>query len=173
MLIFAACRSPSSDRPPGYLVVGIESNPLQLDPRYATDANSVRIGNLIYNSLLRADQHIAACNPSSPKIGAWSTTAPIFSTCAMTSRFHDGRPLTAADVKFTYESILDPNSRSPKRGLLKPLHAIEQIGTLPTRFRLNAPHAPFVEQFTLGIVPAGSASREPSNLSTAAGSGPF
>ena len=36
-------------------------------------------------------------------------------------QFHDGRPLTAADVKFTFESILDPANRSPKRALLKPL----------------------------------------------------
>ena len=51
----AACRPTHSDQPSGYLVAAIESYPLQLDPRYATDANGVRIGNLIYNSLLRAD----------------------------------------------------------------------------------------------------------------------
>ena len=54
--LFASCRPSTQDRPPGYLVAGIESYPLQLDPRYATDANSVRIGNLIYNSLLRANE---------------------------------------------------------------------------------------------------------------------
>ena len=59
VLLFGGCRFPrSSDHPPGYLVVGIESNPLDLDPRYATDANSVRIDALIYNSLLRADDKL-------------------------------------------------------------------------------------------------------------------
>ena len=47
----------ASDQPPGYLVAGIESQPLNLDPRFATDANAVRVGGLIYNSLLRADEH--------------------------------------------------------------------------------------------------------------------
>ena len=53
----AGCRSPSRE-PAGYLVIGIESYPLQLDPRYSTDANSARVGHLIYNSLLRGDERI-------------------------------------------------------------------------------------------------------------------
>ena len=149
-MLFAACREPSTDRPPGYLVAGIESYPLQLDPRYATDANAVRVGNLIYNSLLRADNrsHLQA-----ELVDSWrmiDATTYVFNL-RRDVKFHAGRPLTAADVKFTYESILDPSSRSPKRGLLKPLRAIEQTGAYQLQFHLFAPHAPFVEQFTLGF----------------------
>jgi len=54
----AACLpSPRPDRPAGYLVIALESNPTHLDPRYATDANSVRIGGLIFNALTHTDQH--------------------------------------------------------------------------------------------------------------------
>ena len=81
--------------------------------------------------------------------------------------------LTAADVKFTYDSILDPSSRSPKRGLLKPLQDIEQLGKYQLKFHLSAVHAPFIEHFTLGIVPSGSSSREPPSLQPPSGSGPF
>ena len=172
VLIFAACRSPSSARPPDYLVVGIESYPLQLDPRYATDANAVRIGNLIYNSLLRADQHTRL----QPELAAgWrmiDATTYVFDL-RHDVKFSDGRPLTAADVKFTYESMLDLKNRSPKRGLLKPLRAIEQSGAYQLRFHLAAPHAPFVEQFTQGIVPADSVAEGATNYQSPAGSGPF
>ncbi|HVO94962.1 MAG TPA: ABC transporter substrate-binding protein, partial [Terriglobales bacterium] len=89
------------------------------------------------------------------------------------ARFHDGHPLTAADVKFTYESIFDAHSRSPKRGLLKPLQSVETLGPQRVRFRLNTAHAPFVEQFTLGIVPMGSAPQEGSITQPPLGSGPF
>ena len=71
-------------------------------------------------------------------------------------KFHNGQPLTAADVKYTFESVLDPGNRSPKRALLKQLQSIELTGTHRLRFHLNTPHAPFVEHFTLGIVPQGS-----------------
>lgn len=168
----AACRSSTGERQAGYLVVGIESFPLQLDPRHATDANSVRIGNLIYNSLLRADQHLRL-QPELAKqwrrIGEKTYEFEIHEGV----RFHDGKPLTAADVKFTYESILDPKNRSPKRGLLKPLRSIEQADAHRLRFYLSAVHAPFDEQFGIGIVPAGSSADEASSHRPPPGSGPF
>jgi peptide/nickel transport system substrate-binding protein len=165
---------PFSDQSPdetGYLNVGIESQPLNLDPRFATDANSARVGGLIYNSLLRADERgqlkmelAEHWHMSDPQTYVFELRRDV--------RFHDGRPLTARDVKTTYESILDPRTRSPKRGLFKPLKAVEELSSHRVRFRLSAPHAPFVEQFTLGIV------GDPRNGAAAArtppvGSGPF
>ncbi len=164
----SACRSAPADRPPGYLVAGIESNPLQLDPRHSTDANSVRIGNLIYSSLLRFDEHLRLRAELAASWRRLDERNYEF-TVRQGVRFHNGQPLTAADVKYTFESMLDPAARSPKRGLLKHLAAVEQTGTHRLLFQLNAPHAPFVEQFTLGIVPAGS----PSNDKPPSGSGPF
>ena len=130
-----------TDRPPGYLVAGIESQPLQLDPRYATDANSVRVGNLIYSSLLRTDEHLRL----RPELAAsWRRLdeRSFEFNLRRGVRFHDGRPLTAADVKFTFESILNPATHSPKRGLLKHLASVEQTGTHELRFELNAPTRP-------------------------------
>jgi len=152
-LFLIGCRSsPESEPRSNYLVVGIESNPLQLDPRYSTDANGVRIGGLIYNSLLRADEHMRL----QPEL-AERWTAPDDRTYLFDLRgdakFHDGKPLTAEDVRYTYESILNPKSLSPKRGMLKPLDGIDVLGPHRVRFRLSAPHAPFLEQFTIGIVP--------------------
>jgi len=171
ILLFAGCRSSSTDRPPGYLVVGIESYPLQVDPRYATDANSVRVGNLIYNSLLRADDRSQLRRELAEDWRMLDDRTYLFDI-RKGIKFHNGQLLTAADVKFTYESILDPNNRSPKRGLLRSLQSLEQTGTFQLRFRLTAPHAPFVEQFTLGIVPANSAIAATSTQPPL-GSGPF
>src|SRR6266542_4982727 len=132
ILLLAGCRSSSTDRPPGYLVVGIESYPLQLDPRYATDANSVRVGNLIYNSLLRADERSQLRRELAETWRMLDDRTYLFDI-RKGIKFHNGQPLTAADVKFTYESILDPNNHSPKRGLLRPLQSLEQTGTFQLR----------------------------------------
>ena len=168
-LIFCvACGPPDNGRPPGYLVAAIESNPLQLDPRYSTDANSVRIGNLIYNSLLRYDEQ-SRLRPELATDWRMLDDRTYEFHIRTDAVFHDGTPLTAADVKYTYESILDPESRSPKRGPLLPLETIEQTGADRLRFRLRAPHAPFIEQFTLGIVPA----RRNTEPTPPPGSGPF
>jgi peptide/nickel transport system substrate-binding protein len=172
LAILGGCRfSSSPDHPASYLVVGIESNPLQLDPRYSMDANSVRLGGLIYNSLLRSDEN----SQLRPDLAAsWHRVDEqtyIFDLRTNVT-FHNGRPLTAADVKFTYESILQPDNHSPKRALLKPLRGIDQLGPYRLRFRLAAPYAPFLEHFTIGIVPADSAAN-PSRSTPPVGSGPF
>ncbi len=172
LLFSSACRSTPADRPPGYLVAAIESYPLQLDPRYATDANGTRIGNLIYSSLLRADEQ-ARLQPELAESFNMIDDRTYAFDLRRNVKFHNGQPLTAADVKFTYESILDPRNRSPKSGLLKPLRAIEQTGPYQLRFHLFAPHAPFIEQFTLGIVPAASPADPAAPMQAPPGSGPF
>jgi peptide/nickel transport system substrate-binding protein len=167
------CRSfSSSDHPPGYVVAGIESQPLNLDPRFATDANSVRVGGLIYNSLLRADERGELKTELAERWQMSDAQTYLFEL-RRDVKFHDGRPLTARDVKYTYDSILDPRTRSPKRGLLKTLKVVEELDRHHVRFRLSQPHAPFVEQFTLGIVPAHSSSRGANARTPPAGSGPF
>jgi peptide/nickel transport system substrate-binding protein len=168
----SACRVSSSvDHPPGYLVVGIESNPLRLDPRYATDANSVRVGNLIYNSLLRADEH-SSLQPELAQSWRMTDEKTYLIDLRQGITFHDGKTLTADDVKYTYESILDPKNQSPKRGLLKSLQAVDKLSPFQIRFRLSSSHAPFPEQLTLGIVPAGSQTSKSGSLPPP-GSGPF
>jgi peptide/nickel transport system substrate-binding protein len=166
MAVSAGCRISATDNhPPGYLVVGIESQPLQLDPRYATDANSVRIAALIYDSLLRADEN-SRLRPGLAEAWRMVDDRTYLFFLRKNVTFHDGKPLTAADVKYTYESILEPSSLSPKRALLKTLAAVEALDAYTVRFRLAAPHAPFAENFTIGIVPAQCALGPP-------GSGPF
>ncbi len=173
VLLLGGCRVPgASDQPPGYLVIGIESKPLELDPRYATDANSVRIDALIYNSLLRADNQLRL----RPELASeWKMTDERTYVFELRKhvKFHDSKELTARDVKYTYESMLDPSNHSPKRPLLKPLEAVDELDTYRVRFRLSGPYAPFPEQFTVGIVPASSNGREPPHSQIPLGSGPF
>ena len=42
---------------PGTLVMDIESSPVNLDPRVGTDSQSQRIAELIFDPLVRKDEH--------------------------------------------------------------------------------------------------------------------
>jgi peptide/nickel transport system substrate-binding protein len=176
LTLICACRFFSgfdgSDNVPGYLHIGIESQPLNLDPRFATDANSVRIGGLIYNSLLRVDANGQLATELAERWSMIDDRNYVFELRRGVT-FHNGRALTARDVKHTYDSILDPLSRSPKRALLQSLESVEALTTYRVRFRLREPHAPFVEQFTLGIVAAGAEPSASGANTPPAGSGPF
>jgi len=167
------CLSPSQpERPPGYLVIGIESNPTHLDPRYATDANSARIGALIFNSLTRMDGKFRFQPHLAERWEVVDDLTYLFHLRRGVT-FHNGKPLTAEDVKFTYESVLDPKNRSPKRARLAVLKAVDHLGPYLVRFRLNASYAPFLESSTLGIVPAGFPAGTGPGETTLVGSGPF
>ncbi len=158
--------------PPGYLVIALESNPTHLDPRYATDANSVRIAGLIFNSLTRTDEH----SRFRPELAeSWEPVDELTYLFRLKKgiTFQNGKPLTAQDVKFTYDSVLDPNNPSPWRGPLQLLKAIEQIGPYQIRFRLSSPYAPFLENSTLGIVPEGTPPHGAGGKNSLIGSGPF
>jgi peptide/nickel transport system substrate-binding protein len=61
-------------------------------------------------------------------------------------KWHDGHPFTAADVKATFDRVLDPDFRSPRCGaMLKPLvAAVEMIDSHTVTVQLKFPAAPFV-----------------------------
>jgi len=68
-------------------------------------------------------------------------------------RFHDGRPLTSADVRYTFSWILDAANRSPHRGLYRHLAAIETPDPWTVVFRLSEPFAPFLSTMVRGSSP--------------------
>lgn len=63
--------------------------------------------------------------------------------------FHNGNPVTAEDVVFTFQRILMPEgvgaTSSPRRGLLGPLVKVEKIDNLHVRFVLKKPFPPFLQ----------------------------
>ena len=69
------------------------------------------------------------------------------------AQFHDGRPVTARDVVFTYQLAQEPDLVSPHRGNWSNI-TIEQVDTFSVSLVLNEPYFPFQENLTLGILPA-------------------
>lgn len=166
------CASPGKPaHEPGYLVVALDSSPTHLDPRYATDANSAHISGLIFDGLTR----VGADSRPEPHLAerweALSDRAYVFHLRKNVT-FHDGKPLTAEDVKFTYEWVLETKNRSPKRAELQALKSVDVLGPHVIRFELSSPHAPFPESTTLGILPRGSPVYD-SPRRKLIGSGPF
>jgi peptide/nickel transport system substrate-binding protein len=125
---------------------------------------------LIYNSLLRADENSRLQTELADSLQMLDERTYLIRLRRGVT-FHNGSPLTAADVKFTYDSILDPKNHSPKRGQLRLLQSVDELGPYEIRFRLSSPFAPFLEHCTLGIIPAGSPPS--SQITPPVGSGPF
>ncbi|HLG22436.1 MAG TPA: ABC transporter substrate-binding protein [Candidatus Manganitrophaceae bacterium] len=169
VFFFSGCASrPPSDHP---FVIAIDATPTQLDPRLATDAYSERIDHLLFSGLIRLDPDGRIVPELSHRWGVEGGTIYTFHL-NRSVRFHDGRPLTSEDVRYTYESILDPALASPHRKTYDVIDHIETPDPAVVRFVLTKPHAPFLATLARGVVPkhlAGS----PRFSSHPVGSGPF
>lgn len=169
--LLGACGG-SPHRAPGEVVFLIESNPANLDPRFATDGQSQRIGALLFSGLLEKD---AEMNLHGDLAESWETPDPLTYIFHLKQgvKFHDGRPLTSRDVKATLEFIRNPANKSPKRGSFTRIASIETPDPETVVFRLKEPAASFLwdmEKLAVSIVPADAGSdfgRHP------VGSGPF
>ncbi len=124
LVALAGCDSRRSDRSPGTIQVDLETSPTSTDPRFGTDATSSRVNELIFDSLVRNDRNGQFENRLAQSIEHPSPTRTVYHLNHGV-RFSDGRELTARDVLFTYNSILAPESMSPKRASLEELKSIE------------------------------------------------
>ena len=152
--------------------VDIETSPTSTDPRFGTDATSSRINELVFDSLVKTDRNGQFVGRLAESIERPSDTEIIFHL-KHGVRFSDGRELTARDVLYTYNSILAPESMSPKRAGLEELKSIEAPDDYTVVMTTAHPYAPALELATEGIVPAGTPLPARQEQAGPIGSGPF
>lgn len=138
--------------PPGFLQVGLDTAPLNLDPRFASDATASQIGELLFAGLTRVDDSGRRVADLAATWEQPDATTYVFHL-RPGLRFSDGSGMEASDVEATYAAVLDPDGRSPKRASLGMLRAVEVVDALTVRFHLQAPFAPFLTATGLGILP--------------------
>ncbi|MFH1479863.1 MAG: ABC transporter substrate-binding protein [Pseudomonadota bacterium] len=153
------------------IVVGLEGNPTSLDPRFATGAHSERILPLLFNGLIRLDEGQAFVGDLAASWQSLDERTYIFQLRRGVT-FHDGRELTALDVKYTFDYIREPKNLSPCYSAYSPIASIDCLGRYGIRFRLKIPYVSFLYQMNRGIVPAHLGDRRDFQ-DNPVGSGPF
>lgn len=152
----------------------IESSPANLDPRIGTDAFSERIDELLFDSLVRKDEHFVL----HPWVAeSWDIPNPLTYVFHLRRgvRFHDGRRVTAKDVKWSVESMTNGTVISSKTATTSYQHiaSIEVPDDYTVVFRMKEPDSGLLWNLSdgaMGIVPYGSDKQF--NLHPI-GSGPF
>jgi peptide/nickel transport system substrate-binding protein len=171
-LALIGCTNHSSAPPSGYLQVDISTAPTSLDPRLATDAISSRIDELIYDPMVKLDSSGQPSGDLAEWIERPDSTRLIFHL-RRGVRFSNGDPLTARDVVYTYESILDPASHSLKAAGLRRMQSITARDDYMVEMRTRGPYAAALEMATYDIVPYGSALPIHAGALGPPGTGPF
>lgn len=151
-----ACRQKSPD--PGTVTVVIESSPANLDPRIGTDAQSERIDELIFDSLVKKDSRF---NLQPDLATSWEMPNPLTYIFHLRSgvRFQNGQPLTAKDVKWTLDSMRNGAVLTAKYQAYRNVAEIDAPDPLTVVIHMKQADAALLWSLSdgaLGIVPYGS-----------------
>jgi len=136
----------------------MDSAPTNLDPRIGADAYSAHVDGLMFSSLVARDAHF---NVIPDLAQSWDVPNPLTYVFHLRPgvKFHDGRPLTSADVKYTFDTILFGALKTPKRGGFKMVTSLEAPDEATVIFHLSEPYASLLSTIVspaIGIVPRGS-----------------
>ena len=151
--LLIACQK--SSLPTQEIRFGIAQAPLNLDPRYSTDAASERVNRLIYQPLVDFD---AASKPAWILASRDASSSEAVNTLEYKFTlqkqvvFHNGDALTAHDVKATYDSLLTLKN-SPHTAEFVNIDSIEVINDKTLVFKLKQADPHFVSKLIIGILP--------------------
>src|SRR5262249_8173179 len=157
---------------PGVLVIAAESPPRGFDPRFSTSfQTSARIMQLIYDTLLVKNEKFEFA-PSLAERFEESEDHKIFTFHLRAGvKFHNGKSLTASDVKYTFDSLLSPRLKSPIRGAVDKITSLEAPDPYTVIFRADEPFYSFIGNLpAIGIIPEGAGVEI---INSPIGSGPY
>ena len=137
----------------GVLRVGMAHMPITMDPRFATDAASVRVQEFVHRGLVKLDDHFIA----QPDLADhWEHPSPLLWRFVLKSGMHfsDGSVLRAADVVATLSSVLDTKLASPLKAGFDSIASLEAQADDVVVIHLKKADASLLTRLNLGILPA-------------------
>jgi peptide/nickel transport system substrate-binding protein len=160
----------------GTLVVGADVNPPGLDPHKSAAAHTWMISEHIYSNLLRRDPDMNIVGDLAESWQAVTDTTLVF-RLRRGVQWHHGRALTADDVKYSFERLLDEKTASPWRSIWQIIERIEVVDSTAVRFVTKRPFAPFLSYLATphysAIVPREIVDKHGDLQTNASGTGPF
>ncbi len=182
ILLILSINQDHSDMTPvrgGSITEGVVGTPRFVNPVLALTRADQDMTALIYSGLMKIDENGELANDLAESITISEDGLTYNIILRRDVTFHDAKPLTARDLAYTIRLIQDPDLKSPLRGNWSNV-TIEEVGEYELNVILEEAYAPFIENFTVGIMPAHAWSSLPieqlpfSQLNTEPiGSGPF
>ena len=121
----------------GTLVLGLTQKPRHLNPAVQSGVATAIPGTQIFASPLRYDEN---WNPQPYLAESWSVSDDGLSVTLNLrkgAKFHDGKPITSADVAFSIETV---KANHPFKTMFAPVEKIDTPDANTAIIRLNQPH---------------------------------
>ena len=137
----------------GTVRIGHSSKPDIINPIITFETISATLMNLIFSSLVEFDNSMRPV-PNLAKSWEISSDGLVWTFFLRDDvRFHDDHPLTAQDVEFTYNAIMNRGNTSQKSERYGMIDRIEIEGDYVFRAILKYPFAPFIHVISEVIGP--------------------
>lgn len=159
----------------GTLEIAVDSSPAGLDPHVVTAFSSVAILGQVYDGLMEVNADLQL----EPALATGYTVSADGLTYTFALRegvvFHNGRPMTADDVVYSYQRIVDTATGSPVASRFAQVASVTAIDPVTVEIVLAAPYAPFLQNTAfLYVVPREVVEANGGSLAqVAVGTGPF
>ena len=134
----------------GTLTYGLLFSPSAIDPHVGSSWDSGAAIANVYDPLVGVDE---GGNPAPGLAESWTVSddgKSITFKLRQGVKFHDGTPFDAAAVKFSFDRIVDPATKSNFAiSLLGPYGAAEVVDEYTVKVTLSEPYAPFLTNLSL------------------------
>lgn len=158
----------------GTLELAVDQSPVGLDPHKVTAFSSFAVIGQIYDGLLEvnADLQLEPALAESWEVSDDGLTYTFDLRDGVT--FHNGRELTAEDVVYSFERIMDEEVGSPQASRFNVVEDVRAIDEGTVEFTLAEPFAPFLSNLpNLSVVPREVVEENGDLQQVAVGTGPF
>ena len=140
--------------PVNQLIISSIGDASFLNPVLAQDSASSEINGFVFNGLLKYDKDLILVGDLAESWEVKEGPRPeITFTLRPGVRWHDGRPFTAEDVRFTYQTIMDEKTNTVRRSDYELVDRLEVLDARHLRVIYKEPFSPGLSSWTMGIIP--------------------
>ena len=139
--------------PGGRVVEAMLADASNLIPPLSSDSASHEVADLIYVGLLKYDKDLNLVPYAAESFEVLEGGRLIRFKLREDIRWFDGRPLTAEDVRFTYELMIDPETPTAYAGDYEMVSSFTVTGPYSFEVRYDEPFAPALGSWGMAILP--------------------
>jgi peptide/nickel transport system substrate-binding protein len=132
----------------GVLIAARAADAIGLDPHIQTAFSSFRVLELIYDSLATLDQNMNVVPSLAESWSYSSDNKTLTMKLRQNVKFSNGDPFSSADVKFSYERILDQKTAAAARSNFTNITSIDTPDANTVVFNLSTPTATILASMT-------------------------